>query len=105
MDLNLTIVLKMKSEMAIQIVGGMMMKKTLVGVLTAVVVLSAGATSGFAACSGRWRNFVDADGNGICDYAGRTCRYIDADNDGICDNYIAGRGAGYGNGCHGGRNR
>ena len=55
-------------------------------------------------------NYVDADGDGICDYFaqnGRGCgRYfVDADGDGICDNYTengcgagCGCGAGYGRG-------
>lgn len=62
------------------------MKKTLVGILTAAMVLSVGAIGVFAAGKGTGRNFVDADDNGICDRAENVCRYVDADNDGICDN-------------------
>ena len=73
--------------------------------------------------AGRGGNFLDADGNGICDnYENAVCgaggNYVDADGNGICDNYEAGtaRGAGYGcgrghdrdscgNGFRGGRGR
>lgn len=34
---------------------------------------------------GGGRNYVDADNNGICDYADSGCVYVDADGDGICD--------------------
>lgn len=61
-------------------------KKAAVGVLAAAMMLSTGVTTAFAAGPGCGRNFVDADGDGICDYAGSACRYIDSDNDGICDN-------------------
>ncbi len=71
------------------------MKKVLTGVLTLAIVASVGATVAFAAdfrgCRG---NFVDADGNGICDNYGTDCRdgngcgnYVDADGDGVCDNF------------------
>lgn len=63
------------------------MKKTVVGVLAAGMVLSLGATGVFAAGSGYGRNFVDTDKDGICDYVGSGCRYIDSNNDGYFDNY------------------
>ena len=66
--------------------GGITMRKTFVGVITAAMVLSIGATSVFAVGSGTGRNYVDADGDGVCDRADRVCSYVDADNDGICDN-------------------
>ena len=47
------------------------------------VALSMCTTTAFAAGHGCGRNFVDADGDGICDNA---CVYTDADGDGICDN-------------------
>jgi len=105
------------------------MKKILTGVLATIMVLSVGTTSAFAAGpgSGQGRNFVDEDGNGICDFAGEFCRYVDenydgicdycgieqngygchfvdADGDGICDNY-RGQGLGLGRGFRGGRGR
>lgn len=61
------------------------MKKAVVGVIAAGMVLSIGATSAFAVGPGSGRNFTDQNGDGICDYGGSTCRYTDADNDGICD--------------------
>lgn len=72
--------------------------KTTAGILAAVMMLSVGTVSVFAAGSGRGKNFVDTDNNGICrftdadndgicDYSGSGCRYTDTDNDGICDNY------------------
>lgn len=51
-------------------------------------------------------DYVDADGDGICD----THHYIDEDNDGVCDNYSNGncyhgtsQGSGRGHGCRNGR--
>lgn len=111
------------------------MKKTVVGFLTAGVILSAGALSVFAAGPGS--NFTDANADGVCDFAESTSasteavytplsqastataettestapmrNYVDADNDGVCDNY-AGRscpqdGTGNQYGGHHGRNR
>lgn len=72
------------------------MKKSIAGILTAAMVLSVGATSALAAGRGYGRNFVDANNDGICDYAEHACPYIDSDNDGICDNFGAGRGRGFG---------
>lgn len=59
------------------------MKKGLTGILTAAVILSISTTTVWAAGPGTGCRFVDADGNGICDYAGSGC--CDADGDGICD--------------------
>lgn len=73
------------------------MKKTLLGVLSAAVVVSLCAATAFAAGPGGGRWFVDADGDGICDNAGSRCAYVDADGDGLCDNY--GRGHGHGGQC------
>ncbi|MCI8454832.1 MAG: hypothetical protein HFE84_09495 [Lachnospiraceae bacterium] len=110
------------------------MTKALAGILTAATVLSIGITTAFAACPGAGRNFVDADGNGVCDNYESICSYVDTDNDGICDNcgachgncpsqnesgrsymdvdgdgicdnYTAGRARGRGNGFRGGCNR
>lgn len=56
-----------------------MIKKVLAGVLAVTLLLPIGTTSAFAATPGQGRNFVDEDG------------------DGICDNYVYGR-------CQGNRN-
>lgn len=72
-----------------------MKKRVLAGVLVTVLALSIGTTSAFAAGpdAGQGRNFVDEDGNGICDFAVDSCRYVDENNDGVCDYYGTG---GYG---------
>ena len=86
------------------------MKKTLGIVLSAVTVLSIGATSVFAAGSRNGRNYTDADGDGVCDNRASascvnsescpTANFVDEDNDGICDTRGTGRGqnAGLSNG-------
>ena len=63
------------------------MKKRLIGMIVTIMVTSVGITSAFAAGPGpgQGRNFVDEDGNGICDFSGEFCRYVDEDHDGICD--------------------
>ena len=92
------------------------MKKILLGMMAAILVLTmaAGALAEEAGC-GRGcmrggsgvRRYVDADGDGVCDYCGRGGRgsdvdaegdggcdhcgqdgcgyYVDADGDGVCD--------------------
>ncbi len=105
------------------------MKKVLIGLFTATIVLSAGITGALAAGpgSGCGRNFVDTDENGICDFAGKFCRYaavdrdgvyrnhcscgngsencfVDSDGDGICDNHLS-QGTGQGHGPRGRCNR
>ena len=47
----------------------MSMKKTTVGILTSIIVVSAGTVSVFAAGQAKGRNFTDVDGNGICNNA------------------------------------
>lgn len=61
-------------------------QKTVVGVLTAAVVLSVGAVSVFAAGAGNKQNYVDSNGDSICDNAAANCACADADNDSVCDN-------------------
>ena len=61
------------------------MKKALLGVVAAAIILSLGSTGAFAAGPGGGRCFADTDGDGICDNAGGRCAYVDADGDGICD--------------------
>lgn len=87
------------------------MKRILLGVLAAGIVLSIGATTVFASgmhngqgnafclsgvCqTGSCPNYVDADGDGQCDNCdgshgacptGSCTNYVDADGDGLCDN-------------------
>ncbi len=61
------------------------MKKVFAGLLAAVMVFSVGTTSVSAAGRGMGRNYVDVDGDGVCDNWG-VCGYVDEDGDGICDN-------------------
>lgn len=52
-----------------------MVRKVLVGVLAAALLLPLGTTSALAATSGHRWNFVDEDGDGICDnYADGNCQ-------------------------------
>ena len=78
------------------------MKKLVIGITIAVMVLSISAMSAFAASEAP--GYVDADGDGICDNcagAGANCPgYVDADGDGVCDNYGSGNGQGHGHGRH-----
>ena len=97
------------------------MKKVVVGITAMVLMLSVSSMTVFAHCHSRGRHhsytgnyssygyhnggcqYVDADGNGICDYHDAHCWFVDADGDGICDNYAAGVGCYYnGTGHHGG---
>ena len=76
------------------------MKKLFAGVLAAALALSVLTASAFAAPGA---NYVDADGDGVCDYFGQGGRYyVDADGDGVCDNYNGGARGGAGRG-RGGR--
>ena len=76
----------MKPTRAIKQNGGNIMKKTLSGFFGTAVVLSLCATTVFAAGPGCGRNFVDANGDGVCDNVGTgVCAYVDADGDGFCD--------------------
>lgn len=90
------------------------MKKLLIGATVTALVLSAGATTAFAAggrhhgmravsnvgqgsglCQSGYSCFVDANDDGVCDYHGSNCRYVDADGDGVCDNRGTGLGVNY----------
>ena len=74
-----------------------------------------GCGSGWRGGGHRGQNFVDADGDGVCDnlgtgrgQGGQGQNFVDADGDGVCDRYGMGqgrRGAGNGQGFRGGRNR
>lgn len=119
------IVFRVKSQETIMIrSGGILMKRILLGIVAAGIILTIGATTAFAAglhnrCAGGagigiCRNgescgyYADADGDGICDNCGNTAgtctgnaacsSYVDADGDGVCD--IC--GGGHGNCVNGG---
>ncbi len=95
------------------------MKKKLFATMMAIAVsVSCITPAAVSRGNGRGRalNYVDANGDGICDYfgTGRGCGrwFTDANGDGICDNfkdadgdgvcdYFQGRGAGRRNGCAG----
>lgn len=84
------------------------MKKAFLGILGAIIAVSVGTTSAFAAGSGARRNFIDTDGDGVCDnYGDRPSKgsknFVDEDGDGICDNFASGQGKGngYRNGAQG----
>ena len=95
------------------------MKKLFAGVLAAALALSVLTASAFAAPGA---NYVDADGDGVCDLlaaGGGGCgnqNYVDNNGDGVCDNFAArpqdgtgcqsGHGSGHRQGGHhGGRGR
>lgn len=62
------------------------MKKVILGILAAAILLSASATAAFAFGARAGCNFVDADGDGVCDMADSHCAFVDVDGDGVCDN-------------------
>ena len=64
------------------------------GTVSAALVLSLAVTGAFAAGNGRGRNYVDANGDGVCDNygTGRGQYFVDADGDGVCDNCGTGCG-------------
>lgn len=98
------------------------MRKVYLGLLAALITLSVGANTAFAAGCRSGCHFTDADGDGICDNAavcvysdadgdgicdicginhgncpeGRGTAFVDADGDGVCDNYVSGQGQGAG---------
>ncbi len=77
------------------------MKKILMGTAIAALVLTVGGTGAFAAGG---RNYVDANGDGICDNRGNYCRFVDTGGDGVCDYHGTScrYDGGYsGHGCHG----
>lgn len=77
-------------------------------IITMALIFSVFSMTVIAAGPGNGRNYVDADGDGICDnYSSNSkgCQrrlgcgkgYMDADGDGICDNYGSnGKGCGKG---------
>ena len=86
------------------------MKKTVIGILAAAVVMSIGVVSAFAGGHGRGSRYTDANNDGVCDYAKGICdncggerehkthngRYFaDDDHDGACDHYGTRQGQGH----------
>lgn len=87
-----------------------MMKKGMAIVIALALAVSLCATAALAsgrhhtagtanACGQGW-NYVDADGDGVCDNLGTgTCgqgrNYVDADGDGVCDNLGTGHTGGH----------
>lgn len=72
--------------------------KRIITMFLAVLMVAGLATTAMARGGyGRGRNYVDADGNGVCDNYGTGCgrNYVDADGDGVCDNYGTGCGRNY----------
>ena len=72
------------------------MKKLLTGIAVTALLISMSSTTVLAAGRGCGRNFVDNDG--VCDYYNTSCQFVDNDGDGICDNCGSnncGNGAGY----------
>lgn len=81
------------------------MKKPLIGLLTAVTMLSVGTTCAFAAGSRAGKNFINTYNNGICDNYESRPNFTDNDNDGVCDNYGSVQGANGINGLRGNHGR
>ena len=63
-------------------------KIILTGIATTTLVFSLTAMSVFAAPAGRQNSAAVS--NGGCAYCYGDCQFIDEDGDGICDNYAAG---------------
>lgn len=85
--------------------------KKILAITAAAAMIAGTAVYASAHCGGgRGINYIDANGDGVCDYCGNTgCGghgryYIDADGDGVCDNYGTGAGC-RGGGHHGGGRR
>lgn len=60
------------------------MKKLLIGVATAALVISVSGAVAFAAGGGR--NFVDDDNDGVCDYYDSSNQSVDSYGNSICGN-------------------
>lgn len=71
------------------------MTKLLVSGILAATVL-AGGTAAYAYQNGGTTNFVDEDGDGVCDNG--YYMFVDEDGDGVCDNIGLYGGRGYGSG-------
>ncbi len=66
-----------------------MKKSVIIGVLiVGLIAISIGlASAQYGQSKGYARaDFIDADGDGVCDNSGCSFNYIDEDGDGICDN-------------------
>lgn len=87
------------------------MKKIAAGIAAAALILTLSTASAFAAGRGYRGNFLDENGDGICDNRGTAlcegrsgCSFTDENGDGICDNYSKENcrrndGAGWRRGC------
>lgn len=74
------------------------MKKLLTCIVAMTLAISVSSTTALVNKCGRWRNFVDNDNDGVCDYYNTSSPFVDNDGDGICDNYgsnSCGNGAGF----------
>lgn len=86
----------LKSYVATLIIGGEEMKKLLAGILTTVLLLTAG-TAGVMAADSKDEVYPSADRCSVnCNTLSAACRYTDDNSDGICDNI--------GTACENGRN-
>ena len=85
------------------------MRKLWIGAAALALCVGAGSVlaAGLGQTGGQGKNYVDANGDGVCDRydggctpAGAGANYVDADGDGVCDRYDggctpAGSGANY----------
>lgn len=78
----------------------MKIKKVLIGFVATSLILSLETMSAFAAVPAGGRNSINSDNSRLCNYCGSECQFIDEDGDGICDNYSnqknCGKGLGLG---------
>lgn len=65
------------------------MKKLLTGIAMMTLVFSIGSIDASAASNAKAKKAAVT--TNICDYCGASCEFVDADGDGICDNYISGK--------------
>jgi hypothetical protein len=73
-----------------------MMKRWLVAVLAAVMVLTLGVMPVSAAGFGRGNRMTDVNGDGVCDFRGEKPGFADENGNGVCDNRETGSFGGNG---------
>ena len=64
------------------------MKKLVVGVTAAALVLAVGTAGAFAGGTLPGGRYANGDGDGVCDFytaGAERCHYADQDGDGVCD--------------------